>query len=101
MEDDYSWDLLGLVLECLNIDPRRRPSPEALMHRTGQGLERMARKLHDKGKGAPPVFYGKTGLEDMERYVRPGRHGSDPNRVRQRRRERRRERERQQGCRPQ
>jgi hypothetical protein len=73
MEELYSRELLSLLSECLNVDPKRRPSVTALLQRTKDGLRRVAQKIEQRGGKMPPVFYGTNGFDKMVEYVRPRR----------------------------
>ena len=84
--DVYSQELLDLMNDCLNIDPRRRPSPPDLVQHCKNGLRMAAKKCEEKGR-FPPVFYGPDAVAKMEAYVQPGKRRSDPYHVQQRRRE--------------
>jgi hypothetical protein len=82
---EYSDELIDLVNDCLNIDPRKRPSPYGVMHRTKKGIEQAARDIQSKGGRAPKVFSGENAVREMEAYFQPGRGGGDQHGVMRRR----------------
>ena len=65
-----SRELWDLTVECLNIDPKKRPKPHLLLARTEEGLKKVARECERKNY-VPKLFYGDFGLEDMEAYYKP------------------------------